>query len=127
MSAHLDLDDVASGNPLAEEELKNLRDNADWSSDKIIQLAKENADMRAELEKLEAKLEGWIQKYIELKFRHSNRRAALDEMREALEHMHKYILSTSSASLRADAFQKYPKAGKMFREIEGLLEKYPKE
>jgi len=53
--------------------------------------------------------------------------AALDEMRETLEHMHEYILSASSASLRADAFQRYPKAGKMFREIEGLLEKYPKE
>ena len=91
MSAHLDLDDVASGNPLAEEELKNLRDNADWSSDKIIQLAKENADMRAELEKLEAKLEGWIQKYIELEVRHSNRRAALDEMREALDEALDYV------------------------------------
>ena len=53
--------------------------------------------------------------------------AEADEMRETLVHMTEYILSTSSASLRADAFQKYPKAGKMFREIEGLLKKYPKE
>jgi hypothetical protein len=118
MSKYLDLDDVVSGNPVAEKDLAllrgkladlerkyfleaHLRKNAETSYSALYNL---NSDLRAAL---------------------ADREAEIKEARRILYDVQLYLRMTSPNSLKIDAFQRYPKMAKLYKTCETYLAAHP--
>ena len=95
-------------------------------TDKLEQLRAEKEQLEVETSRQKCEINGLVATGLADDAYCTQLRAELDEARNVIEETVKYITTTSASSTKIDAFQRWPKAGALYRKAAAWLEAHPK-